>query len=131
MKQYDFIPIVNQFNFHPRSNEVLYILWQPDASDSRWSANNPDFGSPQLFLSASTPVYDDAGDLLGAVGMHLAANYQHAVFNSELYNFPAFPVTVPELYEDDCWLDADPFGSKPIDKLKFLKDADRLLTIWY
>ena len=39
---------------------------------------------------------------------------------SELYNFPAWPDTVPDL---DAWLDTDPFGSEPADKLSILKDA--------
>ncbi|MCH7998570.1 MAG: extracellular solute-binding protein [Chloroflexi bacterium] len=59
--------------------------------------------------------------------LHLTANYNQATFNSELYNFPAFKSTVPQLYEtfestqfgeQPSWLDRDPFGSRPNDKLK-------------
>ncbi|RPI82338.1 MAG: extracellular solute-binding protein [Chloroflexi bacterium] len=52
--------------------------------------------------------------------LHLTANYNQAVFNSKLYNFPAFPSTVPEL---DGWLAQDPFGSRPANKLEVLSTA--------
>jgi len=52
--------------------------------------------------------------------LHLTANYNQAVFNSKLYNFPAFPSTVPEL---NGWLTQDPFGSRPADKLLVLNSA--------
>ncbi|HWC10469.1 MAG TPA: hypothetical protein VG455_04525, partial [Acidimicrobiales bacterium] len=42
-----------------------------------------------------------------------------------LYTFPAFPTTVPQL---DGWLENDPFGSQPADKLAFLKDAENWTT---
>ncbi len=53
--------------------------------------------------------------------LHLTANYNQATFNSELYTFPAFPDTVPQLGD---WLANDPFGSRPADKLAFLVDAE-------
>jgi multiple sugar transport system substrate-binding protein len=53
--------------------------------------------------------------------LHLTANYAQATNNSELYTFPAFPQTVPQL---NTWLDNDPFGSQPANKLAFLKDAE-------
>lgn len=53
--------------------------------------------------------------------LHLTANYNQATFNSKLYTFPAFPSTVPQLGD---WLAADPFGSRPADKLAFLADAE-------
>lgn len=52
--------------------------------------------------------------------LHLVANYNQAVFNSQLYNFPAFPSTVPQLSD---WLANDPFGSRPADKLSVLETA--------
>lgn len=48
------------------------------------------------------------------------ANYSDAVYASELYNFPCYPSTVPELPD---WLANDPFGSEPADKLLALLDA--------
>ena len=49
------------------------------------------------------------------------AVYSDAVYNSELYNFPCYPSTVPEL---DGWLNNDPFGSQPADKLKVLETVN-------
>jgi multiple sugar transport system substrate-binding protein len=57
--------------------------------------------------------------------LNLVANYASATNNSELYTFPAFPRTVPQL---DAWLDNDPFGSQPPNKLAFLKDAETWST---
>jgi maltose-binding protein MalE len=52
--------------------------------------------------------------------LHYTENYARATWESELYDFPAFPERVPDL---DGWLDNDPFGSEPADKLAILKDA--------
>ncbi|HEX6595483.1 MAG TPA: extracellular solute-binding protein, partial [Acidimicrobiales bacterium] len=57
--------------------------------------------------------------------LHLVANYAQATNNSELYTFPAFPQTVPQL---NGWLENDPYGSQPANKLAFLKDAERWST---
>ncbi|MGH9263826.1 MAG: extracellular solute-binding protein [Acidimicrobiales bacterium] len=57
--------------------------------------------------------------------LHLLANYAQATNNSELYTFPAYPDTVPQL---NTWLDNDPFGSQPANKLAFLKDAEQWST---
>ena len=46
------------------------------------------------------------------------------MFNSELYNFPAFKSTVPQLFDEGGWLDKDPFGSRPNDKLKVLRTTE-------
>ncbi|HEX2031597.1 MAG TPA: extracellular solute-binding protein [Actinomycetota bacterium] len=52
-------------------------------------------------------------------------NYTHnqarATFESELYDFPAFPERVPQLQDR---LSDDPFGSNPPDKLAVLADAE-------
>jgi multiple sugar transport system substrate-binding protein len=60
--------------------------------------------------------------------LHLVANYNQAVFNSELYNFPAFKSTAPQLFEEGGWLDVDPFGSRPPNKLKVLLTAENWVT---
>jgi multiple sugar transport system substrate-binding protein len=52
--------------------------------------------------------------------MNLVANYSDATYNSELYDFPAFTSTVPEL---EGWLNEDPFGAVPPGKLAFLADV--------
>ena len=57
--------------------------------------------------------------------LHLVSNYAQATNNTELYTFPAFPETVPQL---DGWLDNDPFGSQPANKLSFLKEAEKWTT---
>ncbi|HET7651382.1 MAG TPA: extracellular solute-binding protein, partial [Gammaproteobacteria bacterium] len=55
--------------------------------------------------------------------LDLVANYSNATYSSELYNFPAFASTVPQLTEKGGWLDHDPFGSQPPDKLEVLRNA--------
>lgn len=57
--------------------------------------------------------------------LNLVANYSQATNQSQLYTFPAFPQTVPQL---DGWLDNDPYGSQPANKLAFLKDAEKWST---
>lgn len=57
--------------------------------------------------------------------LHHTANYNQATFNSELYNFPAFEPTVPQL---EGWLENDPFGSRPADKLTVLLTAEDWVT---
>jgi hypothetical protein len=52
--------------------------------------------------------------------LHYTENYARATWESELYDFPAFPRRVPKLND---WLDNDPFGSEPPDKLAVLKSA--------
>jgi len=76
------------------------------------------------------PKYVESPDLDAAKAflLHLVANYNQATFNSELYNFPAFKSTVPQLFEEGGWLDVDPFGSRPPDKLKVLATAENWVT---
>jgi ABC-type glycerol-3-phosphate transport system substrate-binding protein len=57
--------------------------------------------------------------------LHLVGNYREKTNNSKLYDFPAFPSTVREL---NGWLDNDPFGSRPSNKLALLKDAEQWST---
>lgn len=61
--------------------------------------------------------------------LDLEANYSHATYSSKLYNFPAFPSRVPQLTEKGGWLDHDPFGSKPANKLNVLRHAVKW-TAW-
>ncbi len=78
------------------------------------------------------PDYVEDGperDAAEAFMLHLTANYNQAVFNSKLYNFPAFESTVPELFGEGSWLENDPFGSRPADKLTVLLSA--LDTVTY
>jgi ABC-type glycerol-3-phosphate transport system substrate-binding protein len=59
-------------------------------------------------------------DAAKAFLLHYTENYARATWESELYDFPAFDRLVPDLND---WLDDDPFGSEPRDKLAVLKDA--------
>jgi hypothetical protein len=52
--------------------------------------------------------------------LHYTQNWARVTWESQLYDFPAFPKRVPKLND---WLDKDPFGSKPANKLAVLKDA--------
>ncbi|RME83167.1 MAG: extracellular solute-binding protein [Caldilineae bacterium] len=83
--------------------------------------------SAHLWYIYVIPTYVQGPELEAAKAflLHLTANYNQAVFNSELYNFPAFESTVPQL-ED--WLANDPFGSRPPDKLTVLLTAKNWVT---
>lgn len=80
------------------------------------------YASSHVWSVYVIPNYVEGPELEAAKAflLHLTANYNQAVFNSKLYNFPAFPSTVPEL---QGWLTQDPFGSRPADKLLVLNSA--------
>ena len=86
--------------------------------------------SAHLWYIYVIPKYVQGAELEAAKAfiLHLVANYNQAVFNSELYNFPAFESTVPQLFGEDSWLNNDPFGSRPADKLKVLLTAKDWVT---
>ena len=73
------------------------------------------------YVEVGSPEYQAAEEFM----LHLTANYNQATFNSELYNFPAFETTVPQL---EGWLNNDPFGSRPPDKLTVLLTAKDWVT---
>jgi ABC-type glycerol-3-phosphate transport system substrate-binding protein len=75
-------------------------------------------------FTAMIPTYSPNIDTAKEFLLHLVANYDAAAFESELYNFPAFPETVPDLVADGGMLDVDPHGSVPPDKLNVLKTAE-------
>ncbi|WP_328991252.1 extracellular solute-binding protein [Kribbella sp. NBC_01245] len=52
--------------------------------------------------------------------LHYTGNFALATYHSRLYDLPAFPKLVPQLND---WLDKDPFGAKPANKLAVLKNA--------
>jgi multiple sugar transport system substrate-binding protein len=52
--------------------------------------------------------------------LHYALNSESATWHSQLYDFPAWGERVPRINE---WLDNDPFGSTPANKLSVLKDS--------
>lgn len=53
--------------------------------------------------------------------LHYTANWALTTYHSKLYDFPSWTKLSPKLGE---WLDKDPFGAKPADKLSFLGDVD-------
>ncbi len=77
-----------------------------------------------VFISM-IPNYAQNPDTAKEFLMHLVGNYTLACEQSELYNFPAWPATVPDL---EGWLDSDPYGSEPADKLSLLKTANDWTT---
>ncbi|MFI0351715.1 ABC transporter substrate-binding protein [Actinomadura sp. 9N407] len=52
--------------------------------------------------------------------LHYTANFPAVTYHSELYDLPGWPSLVPQL---NGWLDDDPYGAKPANKLSLLKDA--------
>lgn len=89
--------------------------------------NGPD-DSPGVVSAHVIPIYfvpkhAENVDAAKEFMLHLTANYNDAVYNSELYNFPAFVDTAPDLLKEDGWLDDDPFESQPPDKLQRLREA--------
>jgi ABC-type glycerol-3-phosphate transport system substrate-binding protein len=52
--------------------------------------------------------------------LHYTANLAAVCYHSKLYDLPAFPKQVPQVND---WLQNDPFGAQPPDKLKVLADA--------
>jgi maltose-binding protein MalE len=57
--------------------------------------------------------------------LHYTANFASATWHSKLYDFPAWAERVPQL---DGWLNNDPYGAKPANKLAFLADATQWST---
>jgi len=55
--------------------------------------------------------------------LDLTANYPSDTYYSKLYDFPAYPPTVPQLTQQGGWIDHDPWGSNPPDKLSVLRGA--------
>ncbi|MEM7118095.1 MAG: extracellular solute-binding protein [Chloroflexota bacterium] len=125
------------------AGELSYILnsvsayrslqkFDPDAADNIGfveALQGPDgkqFASSHVWSIYVIPNYVEGEELEAAQDflLHLTENYAQATFNSELYNFPAFASTVPELTAGDNWLETDPFGSTPPDKLQILANAE-------
>ncbi|MDE0448832.1 MAG: extracellular solute-binding protein [Spirochaetaceae bacterium] len=81
------------------------------------------FASSHVWQIYVIPTYVQGAELEAAKKFILdhTAAYSDAVYNSELYNFPCYPSTVPEL---SGWLADDPFGSQPADKLKVLETVN-------
>jgi multiple sugar transport system substrate-binding protein len=70
------------------------------------------------------PSYSPNQEAAKEFMLHLTANYAAATAGGQLYNFPTFPSTAPELTAEGGWLDADQYGADPADKLNVLKTAN-------
>ena len=57
--------------------------------------------------------------------LHYTANFASATYASKLYDFPAWPKLSPDL---PGWLEKDPFGAQPPDKLSFLESVESSAT---
>lgn len=97
----------------------------PDVADDVFFV--PALEGPAAQIAAQHVMYnwivpEHAGNVDAAKEflLHYTENFEQATDNSQLYDFPAFPDTVPQL---DEWLQDDPYGSQPSDKLAVLSDA--------
>ncbi len=81
------------------------------------------FASSHVWQIYVIPKYVEGAELEAAKQFILdhTETYSDAVYHSELYNFPCYASTVPELAG---WLGEDPFGSEPADKLKVLETVN-------
>ena len=52
--------------------------------------------------------------------LHYTENLAPVAWHSKLYDFPSFPERVPDL---ENWLETDPFGSQPANKLTVLRNS--------
>ncbi len=74
------------------------------------------------------PTFSKNQDTAKEFLLYLTANYDQASDQSKFYNFPAFANLSPNLTAEGGWLDNDPYGSDPVDKLAVLKDANTWTT---
>jgi multiple sugar transport system substrate-binding protein len=117
------------------AGELSYILNSISAFRSAQDAR-PDIAEDVLFVPALSgpadqwaaqhvmynwliPEHATNVDAAKEFLLHYTDNLPAVTWHSKLYDFPAFDV-VPQL---DGWLDDDPFGSDPPDKLAVLKNA--------
>ena len=81
--------------------------------------------SEHAILVYVIPTYAKNPDAAKEFLLNLVGNYSQATQNSKLYDLPAFPSSAKDA---NGWLDADPFSSKPANKLAVLKDAEKWTT---
>ncbi|HEY7034492.1 MAG TPA: extracellular solute-binding protein [Thermomicrobiales bacterium] len=72
------------------------------------------------------PTYSKNQDTAKEFLLYLTDNYDQATDHSKFYNFPAYANLAPNLTAEGGWLDNDPYGSDPANKLAVLKGA----TTW-
>jgi maltose-binding protein MalE len=95
-----------------QANDVHFVKALEGPADS--------LAAQHVMYNWIVPKHAENPDAAKEFLLHYTANYARATYESELYDFPAFPKLVPKL---NAWLDDDPFGSEPRDKLSVLKGA--------
>ncbi|RJL33113.1 ABC transporter substrate-binding protein [Bailinhaonella thermotolerans] len=87
----------------------------------------PALRGPKAALAAQHVMYNwivpshaKAIDAAKEFLLHYTANFASVTYHSKLYDLPGWPSLVPQL---SGWLDADPFGARPANKLALLKNA--------
>ncbi|MFC6882836.1 MULTISPECIES: ABC transporter substrate-binding protein [Actinomadura] len=131
------------FSWVPASNNQALIAGKSSYivnSISAWRtamATNPKIGDdifftpalrgPKAALAAQhviqqwiVPKHAKNADAAKEFLLHYTANFPAVTYNSELYDLPGWPSLVPQL---SGWLDHDPYGAKPANKLSLLKTA--------
>ncbi|MGH8833418.1 MAG: ABC transporter substrate-binding protein [Actinomycetes bacterium] len=131
------------FSWNPASNnqgliagQLSYILnsisaWRTAQGQDPEVANDifftPALEGPSAALAAQhvlynwiVPKYAANPDAAKEFLLHYTANHAAVTYHSKMYDFPAWPSLVPQL---DGWLNSDPFGAQPANKLGFLSKA--------
>jgi ABC-type glycerol-3-phosphate transport system substrate-binding protein len=117
--------IVNSISAWRTAQEV-----NPEVADDIYFV--PALKGPKAALAAQhvmynwiVPNYAKNVDAAKEFLLHYTANLAPAAYHSKLYDLPAFPKLVPQL---NSWLDKDPFGAQPANKLVVLKNATEWST---
>jgi multiple sugar transport system substrate-binding protein len=86
--------------------------------------------SEHVIYSYIIPKFSKNVDAAKQFLVDYIGNYHDSVYQSQLYNFPAFQNTGAQkpLFGSGGWLDNDPFGSHPANKLSLLKNAQQWST---
>lgn len=104
------------------ANDVFFLPPLEGPNGEAWVSEHV---IPIYMMPTHAVNQDEAKEFL----MALTEQSREIVNQSQLYNFPAFFDLVPELTEEGGWLDEDPYGSEPADKLSFLKTAREWSTV--
>lgn len=124
------------------AGELSYILnsisaWRTAQEENPTVADDvyfvPALQGPAAALAAQHVMYnwiipDFSGINVAAAEeflLHYTENSPSVTWHSKLYDFPAFPPLVPDL---NAWLDNDPFGANPANKLSVLKSSTEWAT---
>jgi ABC-type glycerol-3-phosphate transport system substrate-binding protein len=98
---------------NPQVGNDVFIVKALDGPKAAWAAQH-------VMYNWIVPKHAKNVDAAKEFLLHYTNNYARATWESELYDFPGFADLSPDLNK---WLDDDPFGSEPKDKLAVLKDA--------